>query len=926
MKAHIKKLSEGSELYLPFAKDKLARLAITSRGLHARQTFDIGDTRVIVQVYDANTGAISIEGGGPDYTFFTSGPTVQRGALPGFPGLTALRGYAVKVQYSKAQDRLVGKALGSSLEVSADSNWRYFANPADITNVLKTAWQVDAIPQHAYFPQAPDTTKREMLLSCWACPSDVPGANLFSGVYTVKESVDVAYDTAPRRFAPGASKPVGIRVPDADWYKRAALRIVKDPVFGAREFIVLTDASNKFTVYPVGTPSDNPDVNPAYLAQAIKTTSSDADVKHVTPTLPSWARSFAHGPARDDYTVGSTSYGELVSRHPQTVWKFNSKCTRVAALLEHDFAPAFFPSTTFTDTGGTSVHPFAGQSPAGAFSDTATFVVRESLPGLVEYGLDITLTGPDLADFTVAMSLVRELDPTTNDTYPVAVDYAWDIGLPAQQRADDLILMYGEVFHSRTSWATRYSDYCVRFTIQNLTANHVIRSIRGESMVINGDRPASADEMQRLDRASYPSGATRVNISHDRTHLNIAAVDLRMGGLVLERRLTRKQSTTGADPSTAATERAAVKIEVYAWGVLKQQRFLTTDGTLNAALDSLNASDPTGGLTKYLPTTYGCSEGVPIIGSPYLLTPGGYSSFDTVANFNNRYAQYFINTLGVAPYDNPAYLSGLYQMNVGAALYAFMVRPALIADPYSRFAAHPDGHWSIKTQRCVFYGGTSRIPFTQWYDAVVDRNLSAQTGGNLETDVLDVNAFVQDFVDIVSVRVSGVDLGGTPTHRDVQTTHIALANEAYGRAWRKSDFLCNIGLVTTAAPTGGYQITQVAITDKYDPTKAAYLFVCDSGDRALPAPRRFTRVRSPHYLECARDMKILSDVDSDGDLQMLGGISAGPGLSYSAPILQFSTALGGGGAVTSGSDLGAGVINNAAVLNGSALFAGRLTT
>lgn len=902
----------GCEWLLPFAKKKLAQLAAAHGGFAAVNTLHVDGIDIRLQTYDAESGSIRIQGSQAGYRFFTTGPQLQTVT----DSVSVLyRGHAVKVSYDAALDRLKGSPLGSSLreDTNDPKRWQFFSNPEDISGVLHHLWQVEGIIEHAHYSDS-----NELLVTPWGADRDQSGLSRHSAINGPRESLDRGYDAPPTTFRQGRSVQPP-KVPDMDWYRRGALRTVTHPVFGSRKFIVMSDVSHGFAAYPMSAPVDVP---PFADVQQIKTTITDTNVKRFTPTLPPWVE-LGVAQARDGFVFDEPPDRTMLD-HPQTLWKFNSTGTRCAALLKHTLPAVPFPTTSFTDGFGTHTFPGAGTVPEFSFNAEVPPVDiqdRDSLPGFVEYNIGIELTGPELKDFTFTMGLRSEEDPRTSNNYPIAIDYAWDIGKPLLQERDDLMVLYGEVWHSCTGWADRYHDYSVQFLLKNLSKGITAFAIRGEGLVITGHKYADAGEPETnalWERQSLARPFPGV-LAHDVLCMNIAALDLRFGGFVLERRLVRKSEST--EQRICAVEESAVKIEVYAWGELQEEQWLTTNGVLNARLDELNALDPTTALTytKYPTMTVGDSCWTPVVGSETAMYEQYYHpTYGMIDGFLERF---YLRTVMLGQNPETQIKPQLHQCYMGAKVYNQRVNKAIIVTPWSRFTAHPHGHWSVSTARCAFYCGESKLSFVGQH----------QNGGALGLDrvgpaLYDINNFRQAFVDIVSFRLYERQPDGTVLPRDVRASHWELAKEAFDETWQKNDFFCDMVAMDIPAPSGypaGSILHAIEISDKFTYDNASYLKLWLTKPDALSiydaTTPRYLFHRSPQFLELGRQIEDISSYRWTVNSQMLNGV-IGQGSSTSA-FVQLTP-----GPVRAEVYAVWSMLNRNWVLNGSALFVGTVTS
>lgn len=898
----------GCERLIPFAKKKLAQLAATSGGNFAIQNMHVDEVSIRVKVYTADEGTIELRCGGASYRFFTTGPDLQKDFDSGVP---LYHGHAVQVVYDPVNDRLKGKPLGSTLkqDFNIPERWPYYPQADGINAPLMHIWQVEGITEHMHYD-----LEGEQLLTPWGSERDQAGLNRHSSMFQPRESIDLAYDAPPTTFKRGRSvRPQ--KVPDMDWYRRGALRTVTHPEFGTRKFIIMTDVSHGFAAYPTTTPVD---VDYFPDEQQIKTTLSEtAAIKRFTPTLPAWAEVSA-SQAREGFSIYDYSVDRTIIDHPQTLWKFNRAGTRCAALLKHTFPAAPFPNLSYVG-GGTHFFPNGGKTHKFRFLDDSSLTVfedRDSLPGFVEYTIDIELTGRNPEDFTFYLTQVYEEDPRTSNKYPIGIDYAWDIGKPALQEEGDLIVLYGEVWHTCTGPADRYHDHSMMFVFKNMNKDYEFLKIRGEGLVITGHKfnnayePAQNAVLQRrgLPRP-YPG-----TLSHDVLQLNISAIDLRICAYVLERRLIRKVESS--EERICAVEDSAVKIEVVAWGDMAEEKWLTPDGALNGRLDELTALDPTTalGYVKYPTANPGGTYWSPVVGDE----SATYDiASDVVFAMASGFVEGYFITTGAAP---AAIIPLMRQSYMGAKVYAQRIGQALTMTPWSLFQVHPHGHWSVSTPRCAFYCGESKLSFCGPDEDGFDKGLD-----RVGPDLYDIRKFKQAFVDIVSFRLYERQEDGTVVPRDVRGKHWELAKEAYDEPWVEEDFFLNVEAVDIPAPPrypAGSVLHAVKFSSKYDPGLNAYLKLWATKPSPLNlfdplTPRYFVHL-SPQFMELGRHIPLISSYRWTVNSQMLNGV-LGPNGTSSYAFVGFDESM---------EELteAYGRLCRDTVLNGSAMFIGTVTT
>lgn len=465
------KLIQGGELWLPFARSRIK--ALQSLGLdYASQKFTMPDGALCVVRIEPGNEYIQLSGGSSLYEFFTTGPILNIDYSSGFG---VYKGYGVSVSVDTKTKTLIGKAVGSTLEESVANppDWKFSPYANDMRKFMphKNAFQIQGAIEHQYFP---DLKPPKFLLSCWTgasqinwfCPKGVnnPRGYLF----------DVGYDVAPSIYN-GIGYPSGHRglAPDSDWYRRAAVRSVKSPEFGGRTLILMTDATGNLLVYPTTEQDATLADSSPYWDQMIKTNVQSSVAKVYQIPFPSWARTHT-SPARDNFPVlpDTGTYR----------WEFNSSCTRMVCILANDLPPTFY-----------------GKTKDDLSLSDKQVVARESLTGLLEISIDITLTGPNAADFTVALTVSDEISPTS-ETYAITADYYWgdlpEETSPGPIAKDSLIYMTMDIYHKHNEGPPPAGQSKAGFTsmrAQVKVVNRVNASILREFVAHTADAPYGMD-------------------------------------------------------------------------------------------------------------------------------------------------------------------------------------------------------------------------------------------------------------------------------------------------------------------------------------------------------------------------------------------------------------------------------------------------
>lgn len=706
--------------YVPFAKSRIK--ALRSTGLkYASQNYEVNDVKIHVRI-DPDNEYIRIDGSVFAYQFFSTGPTLKFRVASGTDSTSFAyySGYAIGVKEVK------GKTPSTKASVAGNSLAINFSGDFSQKFPIKNIWQVQGITEHCYHPVGSSGNLLDSkLINSWSSGTQIEGLmskgnQQLNGLR--KLSVDVTYDLPP------AIKGKWV-VPDTDWYKKAAIRTVKHPDYGSRTFILMTDVSGNLYVYPSESEIlDDPKAARATFAnQAIKTNIGKYGVKKLAIPFPSWARTTADV-AREKWATGIT-LGDLVRDIPQYRWAFNSAGTLMAAVVFEDL-PAFV-----NEVGAT-----------GTFSSDAgtPIPIQETLPGMLEIGINIQLSGTQLGDFTAALTVSSEMRPTITGKYIVGCDYAWPV--EGYAALDDLILMTGSVYHAsgdrsaELRWYNLNNNKCF-IDIENYSSATVLRSFL----------------TRHTSRSYLSAGPDYAFIPFDEPTCKDAnaiflAYDLRRLAFVVRQKYTEFDVThlTATNSQVDMDARAtAMRVLTYMDNALVQTIALEPSGSsVDAALAAYFVDDSRTGLFKMPIAENG---GV----SQRLTTTlfNGYASLG-LSGSNSPYAANTSVDIGTGP-----------TVYAGAIVYSLYIALSLRCRGANAFALHPNGSWSVNTKPVTYFAGPMDFGSSNKY---------------LIADTFDVSKMRSTRVDMVKIKTpNGV----------VSTTHLEMLNEATNNNYTLADFL-----------------------------------------------------------------------------------------------------------------------------------------
>ncbi len=738
----------GGAQFLPFARSCITKLK--KLGLpYASQSFELDGASIKVRIEPGHE-YIRLEGGSTGYQFFATGKT-PKFYTDAF-GFNIFSGYAVR-----ADREAKAKATGASFEASTDAAkpWRFVTPPEDITSVFarKKIWQIEGITQRVFYGSVGGTlASYPALVNSWCHADPLHTLGILGGSPTNTSLFDVGYDAAPNRFSRNAPSPAGANglAPDADWYKRAAFRKVIHPEYGERNFIILSDVSGTFYVYPTGETDDTllAPALAAYPGQALKTNVPDKFVKTARAPWPDWCRA-PSVKARDFYRLDGSNLLAYLRAVPQYRWAFNSTATRACAIVFEDL-----DSLALDDPAATVPSKLLGG---------VEFPLKESLPGLLELDIDIQITGLKPEEFSFTLGVAQASRPSVAQQYYMAAEYAWDCGLDAS--LDDLLVAQGEIYHSsgeRISTTQRLDLYAhtSRLVVRNLTQVKAVRTF----LTFSDNRLYASDTIVGFP-VNLPAGENRKVAK-----ALVLAMDLRVLAFVLQQRYIESAVTWNSGIPTEGAYSAAQRVLTYMHNALVDTVVMDPGTALDAAL--VLAHDATGvtDLSK-LPLNQ-VGHYPPYLSADY---SEGHSAYASAS---------IIDLSGIAPtpYENTraAFLNYGGQFQAGAYLYAELMATAVPLNHRDVFAYAPDGSWSVATGPIFHYAGATTL------EGVVS--------------TLDLNQMRQTRIDLIRLKPSlkYKPPAETPPLQDAtgmfMLTHLDLFNQAYGKTDSAADYLCAFSL------------------------------------------------------------------------------------------------------------------------------------
>lgn len=800
----------GGEKYLPFARTRVAALKLLNTP-YASQSFDFGDATVNVSIIPGHEH-IRIEGGEQfGYQFTATGDTgrVEQGPPP-LDWVTLRAGYSVGCDIKskpgtgglpKEDLKVNAYAAGSTAEESPNGEWQFSADLLDMGGFLphKAPWQISHINEHTYYHSENGELKPwPVLVNAWVSsdPSNGRGINgigaakkfLYSGSYATTEgntyyntspvtSFDVTYDVSPSFSTEKKKRPLaGGLTPDSDWYTRAAFRVVNHPEFGRRTFIVMSDVSGTFHVYPTNSETD-PGLaqGTTYADQQIKTNVKPGFAQSLRIPFPEWCRQSDGTKACDFYNeFGIEEYADvhkLVSTYPHYQWAFNSTCTKAAAVVFEDM-PALVGATTepWSWRSYTELYPpDAGVTYTVDHGKHGEFPIRQGLPGLLELSIQIEITGENPGDFTFALEVAQAIRPGPGVPFYLDVDYSWgpkpkgvvEVVDGGKKRKVETYPSYGAALDDMVAMTYKFypaaTGYPPYWNELNVVEQHSIGNL--EFINLATDTTLFTLLQHRIESSGYWGDSTASYQEFSRT---LHAVELRTMSFLSESAYFRFDDDLSLLPGIKKC--GGKRVDVMSYGAMEPAVYLTTGEAFNAQMDAFSTDVPPANY-EFMDPNYILDATLEWL--PHPLTPGTYywgwprSTWSAAKawTFDAYFAAYDFqpdivtmspyttNGVGVLPYT---------KVYIGSVAYEYALDVTMSLSPHCSFTVHPSGNWSL----------TSPV-------------IISQTTGLLVRDLTQIQ---QHFVDIISINTYGED------GADVRTTHLEKFNEAYGKSLTKETF------------------------------------------------------------------------------------------------------------------------------------------
>jgi len=377
------KLLRGDDagLYLPFASSRLRYLE-RIRGPKAFfdekyiiDTFTVDIQQAPPFQYIRITGGPSVQ-----YEFFTS-DHVNDNTLSSPGHSVFVCGSATRAKFVSGKDR---ETACSSSTLTPDPTSTWIARDCEDLNdktlglITRRSWQQQKFFEHAWHP---NNDGKSLVTSTQAQAPGLAGQCNWMSPYNFARLAsagskvsDFGLDVQPTLYT-SSGLTTGAPLLDEDWIygRHAAVRSS-----GGRQFFISTDNYGRFQVYPVKDYSATNGIVPA------------SGYRQYTPPYPLWVTV----PDPTDYRWQVNDW----------LWRFNKDATKcVSVPYNSDFSNGFFKTLAGLQFFATILPDVA---PTVAIQN-ALVPAHEDTPGLVEFGITITVTGTDDMDFDVVFTPLR---------------------------------------------------------------------------------------------------------------------------------------------------------------------------------------------------------------------------------------------------------------------------------------------------------------------------------------------------------------------------------------------------------------------------------------------------------------------------------------------------------------------------------------
>jgi len=591
-------------------------------------------------------------------------------------------------------------------------------------------------PRLMYESFAPMTSHTGCYRRAYACGSLLYHQRIYPVSTVSHQTRDVFYDMSWGDSKGRNRVRVAILEDPADWPRSNGIQKVKSTEWGEREFAIYVDAFDQVSVFPTGsiTPFDG-EFNPT------PTQNIDPSlVQMQRATLPAWAyaktvrfKDYFPAPDPDD------PVGTGIEQFPDIDWKLHPDGTHMCAVVhervEAAFDAAFFaPYAVDIGTQGPGAYyPTAdsfwlankemmGLLPmAQAFSDSTAITDKwfHVATGIIEIEIKITITGPQLTQFTLELTTREVRRPTTSEYSTFVAGYTYhnvrgpkkeDGTIPIDAHRGDMCVLdiecYGGVDTGHT--ASLYS-------LKNLTTNKEIRTFNAisshvdnvaiEGHPLNTAAPLIAYNMQTLSFVTKDQVIFSNDLGVDYLSNPISDSVTHFGLTV---RVMGDYKTTMFPDSIDDTAKQMIltaaktfDARAYMLNAFNDMAFMPLNdlrGWGDPDLDSLREEY----CRSFSHTTYTPPidpqfnwANIQTFGAKYYKT--GARDFPVPTAAASMWYHNLMNR-GIRPFA----MFDLTEPRPGWMLYAFETMKSLFSSPYTTFYSHPNGTWALFEQSFIY--------------------------------------------------------------------------------------------------------------------------------------------------------------------------------------------------------------------------------
>lgn len=344
---------------------------------------------------------VGIVPGGPSYEFYTAEHVTGKNGSPGHlnvgsPPTNYVCGSLTRSQFSGAIAEST-PVYSSSLTPTAGAwtarDCEALEGDGDAGVITNRSWQSAKFMEHAWWP---DNGSDELVTSTQGRPQGVANMAGRESPYFAWQvgnlhvtDVDIGLDIRPSLYS-AEGRITAAPTPDLlnMFWRRAAVQTVD-----GRRFFISTDNYGRFQIYSATDRAATDNLVPP------------GEFLTITPPYPGWV------------TLPDT--GDASRALNDWNWRFNKDATKCVAIPFHqEPTPGFYKALTYY------IPTFIDSDLPDLSSTLFLMQAKEDTPGLVEFGIEITVTGPGEMDFSVNFTLLRNSYFADHGRYFVEAAYS----------------------------------------------------------------------------------------------------------------------------------------------------------------------------------------------------------------------------------------------------------------------------------------------------------------------------------------------------------------------------------------------------------------------------------------------------------------------------------------------------------------------